>query len=141
MRVRVLLDSHFVGHYNEPAFYYLKAHGVAVRWAPSRFELTHEKAIVIDRRLAAIMTMNLTARYYSSTRDFVLLDRSRSDVAAVEATFASDWAARHGASGAPAGLLWSPGSQRALVTLIASAHHSLLVENEEMARQRRHRRP
>ena len=38
------------------------------------------------------MTMNLTARYYASSRDFVVLDRDRADVAAVEATFANDWA-------------------------------------------------
>ena len=132
VRVRVLLDSRFIGHYNEPAYSYLKAHGVAVRWAPSRFDLTHEKAIVIDDKLAAIMTMNLTPRYYSSTRDFVLLDRGHRDVAAVEATLAKDWAGGGTAPASPTDLVWSPGAQSALVDLLASAHHSLLVENEEM---------
>ncbi len=133
VHVRVLLDKRFVGRYNEPAFNYLKDHGVAVRWAPSRFDLTHEKALVIDKRLAAIMTLNLTARYYASTRDFVLLDRRRTDVAAVEATFASDWSGGSGASAPSSGLVWSPGAEQALVRLIGSARHTLLVENEEMS--------
>ena len=34
VHVRVLLDKSFVGRYNQPAFTYLKAHGVTVRWAP-----------------------------------------------------------------------------------------------------------
>ena len=135
VRVRVLLDSHFVGHYNKPAYSYLRSHGVDVRWASSRFDLTHEKAIVIDGKLAAIMTMNLTSRYYSSTRDFVLVDRGSGDVKAVEATFATDWAGGGSARTSPADLVWSPGAQGALVALIASAQHTLLVENEEMGDQ------
>ena len=131
VRVRVLLNEHFVGRYNEPAFSYLQAHGVAVRWAPSRFAFTHEKAIVVDGRRAAVMTMNLTARYYSDTRDFVVIDTSRADVAAIAATFADDWTGGLPA-GSPADLVWSPGAQDALVGLIASARHRLLVENEEM---------
>ena len=131
VRVRVLLNEHFVGRYNQPAFSYLQAHGVAVRWAPSRFDLTHEKAIVVDGRRAAVMSMNLTARYYADTRDFVVLDSRRADVAAIAATFASDWAGG-GQASAPAGLLWSPGAQDALVGLIDSARRRLLIENEEM---------
>ena len=133
VRVRVLLDANFVGRYNEPACSYLRAHGVAVRWAPSQFDVTHEKAIVADDRLAAIMTMNLTARYYASSREFIALDRNPADVAAVEATFANDWADGGLPPSSPADLVWSPGAQDALVALIASARHELLIENEEMS--------
>ena len=132
VRVRVLLDEHYVGRYNRPAFAFLQSHGVAVRWAPSRFDLTHEKAIVVDGRRAAIMSMNLTARYYASTRDFVLLDGVRADVAAVATTFDDDWTNGGLPASSPAGLVWSPGAQDALVALIDSARHQLLVENEEM---------
>jgi len=133
VRVRVLLDEHFVGRYNEPASSYLRAHGVAVRWAPSQFDLTHEKAIVVDGRRAAVMTMNLTARYYSDTRDFVMLDTRPADVSAIAATFAYDWRDGGLPPSTPATLIWSPGAQDALVGLIASARQRLLVENEEMA--------
>ena len=132
VHVRVLLNEHYVGRYNQPAFSYLQSHGVAVRWAPARFDLTHEKAIVVDGRRLAIMSMNLTARYYSSTRDFVLLDDRRADAAAVAAIFADDWANGGLPASSPADLVWSPGAQDALVALIDSARHRLLVENEEM---------
>jgi phosphatidylserine/phosphatidylglycerophosphate/cardiolipin synthase-like enzyme len=132
VRVRVLLNEHYVGRYNRPAFAYLQSHGVAVRWAPSRFDLTHEKAIVVDGRRVAIMSMNLTARYYADTRDFVLLDGARADVAAVTTTFDDDWANGGLPASSPADLVWSPGAQDALVALIDSARHRLLVENEEM---------
>jgi phosphatidylserine/phosphatidylglycerophosphate/cardiolipin synthase-like enzyme len=132
VQVRVLLDAHYVQDENEAAYSYLRAHGVAVRWAPAQFDLTHEKAIVIDDRLAAIMTMNLTAQYYSSTRDFVVVDRNRSDVAAIAATFAGDWASGDSQPASASDLLWSPGAEDDLVALIGSARHELLVENEEM---------
>jgi phosphatidylserine/phosphatidylglycerophosphate/cardiolipin synthase-like enzyme len=132
VRVRVLLDGHYVRRYNAPAFSYLQSHGVRVRWAPAQFDVAHEKAIVVDRRRAAIMTMNLTARYYASSRDFVVIDRDRADVAAVEATFNNDWTNGGLPPASPADLVWSPGAQDALVALIASSHRELLVENEEM---------
>jgi len=132
VHVRVLLNEHYVGRYNQAAYSYLRSHGVAVRWAPSRFDLTHEKAIVVDGRRVAIMSMNLTARYYASTRDFVLLDGRRADVAAVVATFNDDWTSGGLPASSPAGLVWSPGAQDELVALIGSARHRLLVENEEM---------
>lgn len=135
VRVRVLLDAHYVGRYNEPAYAYLRARGVAVRWAPTQFDVTHEKAIVVDRRVAAIMTMNLTARYFSSSREFIALDGGRVDVAAVESTFADDWANGGLPPSSPSDLVWSPGAQDALVALIASARRELLIENEEMSDQ------
>ncbi len=132
VKVQVLLDKSYVGKYNQAAFSYLQAHQVAVRWAPSHFQLTHEKAMVIDDKTAAIMTLNFTAQYYSSTRDFAVIDTNAADVAAIEATFAIDWAGSSVTAPKGADLLWSPGSEQALLDLISSSHHSLLVENEEM---------
>ncbi len=134
VRVRVILDQAYIEDENLAAFAYLRDHHVAVRWAPSRFDLDHEKAAVIDDSTALIMTMNLTARYYATTRDVVVVDTQPADVDAIEATFDGDWAAG-GAPTPPAGrdLLWSPGAERALVALIDSARTSIDVENEEMA--------
>jgi phosphatidylserine/phosphatidylglycerophosphate/cardiolipin synthase-like enzyme len=131
VKVQVLLDKSYVGKYNQPAFSYLQAHQVAVRWAPSHFELTHEKAMVIDDKVAAVMTLNFTAQYYSSTRDFALIDNKTQDVAAIETTFAIDWAGSSTTAPKGSDLLWSPGAEQSLASLISSSHHSLLVENEE----------
>jgi cardiolipin synthase len=134
VRVRVILDgSTYTRSANQPAFTYLAAHGVAVRWAPREFDLTHEKAIVVDGAVAAIMTLNLQSRYYASTRDFVLIDTQPADVDAIAATFEADWAGRPIAPQPGGGdLLWSPGAQPALLRLIVSARRRLDIESEEM---------
>jgi phosphatidylserine/phosphatidylglycerophosphate/cardiolipin synthase-like enzyme len=133
VRVRVILDRAYVEEENAAAFAYLSAHHVAVRWAPARFDLDHEKAAVIDDATALVMTMNFTARYYATTRDVVVVDSQPADVAAIETTFDGDWSAG-GATPAPNGedLLWSPGSEQAIVELVDSARGSIDVENEEM---------
>jgi phosphatidylserine/phosphatidylglycerophosphate/cardiolipin synthase-like enzyme len=131
--VRVLLDRDYVGNYNDAAFSYLHEHGVQVRWASTRVEITHEKSFVIDRAKAVIMTGNLTSEYYATTRDFAVVDTDTADVSAIEQTFDLDWADEQGTPPAGADLVWSPGSEQALVSLIDSARKTLFVENEEMS--------
>jgi phosphatidylserine/phosphatidylglycerophosphate/cardiolipin synthase-like enzyme len=132
VRVRVLLDRTGEETANDPAYRYLSARGVSVRWASSRYDRTHEKAAVIDGSRAVVMTLNLVSQDYAGTRDFAVLDAQPSDVAAIETVFQADWSAT--ALAAPRGvdLVWSPGSESAIVSLIDSAQHRLLVENEEM---------
>jgi cardiolipin synthase len=134
VRVQVILDGNsYDRSLNQPAFSYLAGHGVSVRWASARFDLTHEKAIVIDASAAAVMTLNLQSRYSSSTRDFALIDSQPADVRAIAATFDADWAGRPiPAQPGTGDLVWSPGSQPALLQLIGSARTSLCVEAEEM---------
>lgn len=138
VKVRVLLDrAYHGGTYNERAFAYLSSHGVPVRWAPAA-TIVHEKAIVVDDRRALIATFNLadTSDAYATTRDFGVFDALRPDVNSITSVFDADWAGRPIAR-PPAGddgrdLVWSPGSQPQLVSVIAHARRSLLVENEEM---------
>jgi len=135
--VRVLLNNGYYGAKentgNDTAFQYLAAHGVSVHATPARFALTHEKSFVIDASEAAIMTMNLTPQYYKSGREFVVLDNDANDVSAMESAFDDDW--NNTNTPAPNGdsLIWSPGSENALIALIDSAQTSLNIYNEEMA--------
>jgi cardiolipin synthase A/B len=132
--VRVLLDENREKAANIAAYTELTDMRVHVAWADPRYAATHQKSLVIDDSVAAVMTLNLTSRYYSSTRDFAVIDRIPSDVAAIEQVFNADFA--HSATATPAGadLVWSPHqSEPALLALINSATSSLLVENEEMA--------
>jgi cardiolipin synthase len=134
--VEVLLDD---GQYgagralNDAAYDYLAAHGVAVAWAPGYFALTHQKSILIDQRVAAIMTLNLTPVYYASSRDFVVLDYRPADVAAIAQTFNADVRQERLTPSAGSGdLVWSPGAQAPIGALIAHAQRSLEIESEEM---------
>jgi cardiolipin synthase A/B len=131
--VRVLLDRDYAGAtVNRAAYSFLDQAGVPVRWAPDGV-IFHQKTVTVDDSASAIMTGNLTAGYYPTTRDFVLVDRQADAVSAVERRFAADWDGAPVTGGpGPAGLVWSPGSQSALVDLIGSAHRSIVLENEEM---------
>ena len=133
VRVRVLLDHAFSGgSVNQAAYATLSARGVPVAWANDS-EIFHQKTITVDGSGSAIMTGNLTAQYYATTRDFVVMDRQPADVAAIESVFSSDWAGGAPSPG-PAGgdLVWSPGSEQQLTALIGAATRSVVVENEEM---------
>ena len=134
VKVRVVLDQNRERSNNTPAFDELAAHGVEVRWAPTSYDATHEKAIVVDDEIAAIMTLNLVREDYAGTRDFAVIDRSHADVAAIEAVFSHDVAGDR-TSPLPKGsdLVWSPGADAPLVALIDSARHRCLVENEELS--------
>jgi phosphatidylserine/phosphatidylglycerophosphate/cardiolipin synthase-like enzyme len=134
VRVRVLLNSAYERSENAPAATVLRSGGVHVTWAPSG-QIFHAKYLVIDDARVYIGTGNLVNYYYSSTRDFWVLDQVHGDVAAVEATFSSDVAGATRVPTSHGGLVWSPGSSGVLEALIGSAHSSLLVENEEMNNQ------
>jgi phosphatidylserine/phosphatidylglycerophosphate/cardiolipin synthase-like enzyme len=134
VRVRVMLDRNLARAVNTPAYDYLRDHGVAVHWAPAAYDVTHQKTVTVDGRVSAVMTLNLTSQYYSTSRDFAVIDRNPADVGAIEAVFGHDF---EGASSSPeptgTDLVWSPGSDRRLVELIGEARHRLLVEDEEMS--------
>jgi phosphatidylserine/phosphatidylglycerophosphate/cardiolipin synthase-like enzyme len=137
VRVRVLLNGGYYGRggfpENNAATSYLRAHGVRVRASPGSFALTHQKTITIDDRTSLVMTLNLTSRYYSTSRDFAVVDTQPADVAAIERVFDADWGDRQVSPSAGTGdLLWSPGAQGELLSLIAGARTTLDIENEEM---------
>lgn len=134
--VRVLLSPGYEGEpsaVNEAAYDVLRDHGVAVRWSPDYFALTHEKSLVVDDAEALIMSFNFVPKYYPTGRDFGIFDRNTSDIAAMARAFNADWQGSGGAADAASDLVWSPGSRVAITALINGAHDTLDIYNEEMA--------
>jgi cardiolipin synthase A/B len=134
VRVRVVLDHRLERSRNQPAYDFLRSRGIEVAWSSPRYFATHEKAFVIDDTTAVVMSLNLTSRYYATSRDLVVVDHDQRDVAAIESVFAADL--RGGSTGTPAAddLVWSPGqSQADLIALIDDAHDSVAVESEELS--------
>ena len=132
--VRVILDQNLEKKNNTAAYNYLSSNGVQVHWANSTYSATHQKTITVDGATTAIMTLNLTSQYYSTSRDFAVIENDPNDIAAIEATFNADF---QNSSITPANgddLGWSPtNSQAAILAVINAAQHTLLVENEEMS--------
>ena len=118
---------------NSGAYDYFRSHGVKVVWSSSSFTYTHQKTLVIDRSEAIIMTANLTSEYYSTSRDFLVVDSSRTHASAIAAVFHADFAHRAVRPGDGSDLVWSPtDSQDKLLALINDATKSLRIDSEEM---------
>jgi phosphatidylserine/phosphatidylglycerophosphate/cardiolipin synthase-like enzyme len=134
VRVRVILDHRLEGSRNLPAYDFLRSRGVQVEWSSGRFFATHQKTFVVDDATAVVMSLNLTERYYATSRDAAVVDHDRHDVEAIESVFDADL--RGAATAAPAAddLVWSPDqSQADFLALIAGAHRSIAVESEELS--------
>jgi cardiolipin synthase A/B len=132
---KVILNAALHGaETNADAFEQLTAAGVEVKWAPADV-IYHQKTITIDDATAAVGTANLLTQYYASGRDAWVLDGNPTDVAAIAATFDSDY------STAPSGrppeatpapnLVWSPAARAAFLRHIDGAVHSVDVTAEE----------
>jgi phosphatidylserine/phosphatidylglycerophosphate/cardiolipin synthase-like enzyme len=131
--VRVILDQALEKTNNTPVYTYLNANGVKAVWANPVFQASHQKTITVDGKTTAIMTLNLTSQYYATSRDFAVIESNPNDIAAIEATFNSDF--RSSAITPPNGddLIWSPtNSLTSLLGMIDSAKSTLEIENEEM---------
>ena len=111
----------------------LTSAGVSCRPAPREFEVTHEKALVVDGRQALILTFNLVGEYFESTRDFGVVSIVPAEVAEVASVFEADWNSTP-AQTSVATLVWSPTNSRLrLLALIGGAAKSLDVYNEELS--------
>jgi cardiolipin synthase len=136
--VRVILDINLEESNNQAAYTYLNANGVQCHWANTTYAATHQKTITIDGAYSnaqtAIMTLNLTPQYYSTSRDFAIIENDPNDISAIETTFEADFNSTSITPPVGDDLVWSPtNSQSAMVGLINAAEHTLLVENEEMS--------
>ncbi|HEY1620272.1 MAG TPA: phospholipase D-like domain-containing protein [Streptosporangiaceae bacterium] len=130
--VRVILDEKEQSD-NQAAYTYLTDNGVHVVWSSSSYYYTHQKSLVIDNSTAVIMTANLTSQYYSTSRDYGVVDTDAKDVAAVVAVFNADYAHTSITPSDGDDLVWSPtDSQTHLLALINGATSSLMIESEEM---------
>lgn len=110
----------------------LNSSGVSVEVSSPAFRLTHEKAIVIDRKMALIMTLNQAYSAYTKNREFGLIDYDTTDADEIASAFEADWN-RTSPNLSDPNLVWSPtNSRNRIINLIDSAKESLEIENEEM---------
>jgi len=132
--VRVILDQNDEKTANTPVYNSLTQKNVSVHWANPAYAVTHQKTITVDQTTSAIMTLNLTPNYYSTSRDFAVITNNANDVAAIENTFNADFT--NAAITPPTGdnLVWSPtNSLSSLEALINGATQSLLISQEEFS--------
>jgi cardiolipin synthase A/B len=135
--VRVLLNEGYYGAQpsasSAATYQYLQSAEVSVHWAPAYFALTHQKTLVVDGNQAIIMTFNLTPQYYTADRDFGVVDNDIKDVTAIETAFNDDWQGVKDTAAAGDDLVWSPGAETTILSIINNSRQSLFIENEEMS--------
>ena len=93
VRVRVIVERYpFGGSTDTTALASrLDAAGIEHTWSDSRFRFTHAKYIVVDRQVAIIMNMNLTASAVKGNREFGAISTDRAVAAEAQAIFDGDW--------------------------------------------------
>jgi phosphatidylserine/phosphatidylglycerophosphate/cardiolipin synthase-like enzyme len=140
VQVRVLLEAHPYGSGSEnpqQLLDELNAAGVQAQASDPVYHYTHEKGMIIDGKTAYIMTCNLTrsglgGSSSTANREYGVIDSNSDDVNEVKAIFNADWNHQTPQLTVPR-LVVSPVNARAdTAALIASAHKSLLLEDEEM---------
>lgn len=139
--VRVLLETHPFGDGAASAprmLQQLHAAHIAAKATNPAFQYTHAKTLIVDGETAYILTANLSASGlggYSATtgnREYLMLDANPDDVRDLRAIFQADWDRVAPHVRVPR-LVVSPVNARAsLLGLIASAHKTLDLEDEEM---------
>jgi phosphatidylserine/phosphatidylglycerophosphate/cardiolipin synthase-like enzyme len=131
--VRVILDRQHKTA-NNSAYTSLTNAGIGVVWSSSAFVYTHQKTITVDGTKSLVLTGNLTAQYYTTSRDYGVFTDDTRDVAAVEKVFNADYTATSVTPTDGDHLLWSPtDSRNRLVSFINSATRTLDVEELEFS--------
>ena len=93
IEIRIILEKnpYNIEWFNKKIFKELKEFGIQVKWSSLEFKLTHSKFMVIDDRIAIIMTNNFTYSGFNSSRDFGLIDFDVRDVEEIKKLFEADW--------------------------------------------------
>ncbi len=100
--VRILLDPDHAGNDNVKPI--LTSGGVSWKLAPSIYEFSHAKYLIIDKKAAVILSGNWNYDAFVSERNYGFIDRDPEDIADTQAIFDADWASASGTSTTPADL-------------------------------------
>jgi phosphatidylserine/phosphatidylglycerophosphate/cardiolipin synthase-like enzyme len=116
---------------NEESRKALRGAGVEVIDSNPAFDLTHEKSMVVDDRIAFVKSLNWETRNLTGTRDYAVLTDNEHEVAEIKECFIADWNREQFNPGESAHLIWCKGNARdRIAQLIDRTKHTLFVQNE-----------
>jgi cardiolipin synthase len=109
----------------------LLAGKVNVRDSNPAFDLTHEKSMVVDDKVAWVMSLNWDPKNLNETRDYALTTAHPHEVQEVLDCFNADWDRKPWDLGDKSHLVWCNQNGRArIAAFIDEASETLWVENE-----------
>lgn len=105
--------------------------GVEVKDSNPLFDLTHEKSMVVDDKIAFVQSVNWKSDNFTSTRDYAIVTSNKHEVKEIAKCFDADWDREEFDSGDDTRLIWCTGNGRQrLAKFIDEAKHSLWLQNE-----------
>jgi cardiolipin synthase A/B len=109
----------------------LLAAGVKVIDSNPAFDVTHEKSMVVDDRVAFVQSLNWAAKNLTGTRDYAVVTSHAAEVHEVIDCFEADWARKRFQVDSHTLLIWCNANGRdRIAEFIDNAKHSLFVQNE-----------
>jgi len=116
---------------NEESRRRLQAAGVKVEDSNPEFDLTHEKSMVVDDRLAFVKSLNWESRNLTETRDYAVITDNTDEVQEIVSCFDADWARKAFDPGEKALLIWcNKNGRERIAHFIDQAKHTIFVQNE-----------
>ena len=116
---------------NEESRIALTNAGIEVRDSNPKFDLTHQKSMVIDDETGFGESLNWEPRDLTETRDYAIVTTHGLENNEMIACFEADWAHEDFTPHPESKLIWCPDNGRQRVAdFIDSAKHSLWVQNE-----------
>jgi cardiolipin synthase A/B len=105
--------------------------GVHVIDSNPKFDVTHEKSMVIDDEIAFVQSLNWETKNLTVTRDYAIVTSHKHEVEEITQCFDADWNRTEFDSGDHSHLIWCTGNGRQrLARCIDESKHSLWVQNE-----------
>ena len=133
VRVRVMLSPHRRDgeRQNDASRRVLRRGGIEVLDTSPAFDVTHEKSMIADGKIAFVQSLNWTPRNFKKTRDYAVITTDAREVAEIIECFEADWRRQTFSPSKRSHLIWCPqeGRER-IVSFIDSAKRSLIVQNE-----------
>ena len=105
--------------------------GVEVIDINPHFDMTHEKSMVVDDRLAIVQSLNWETKNLTKTRDYAIITTHKHEVQEVADCFDADWERKHFAMNENGHMIWCKGNARERIAhLIDNARETLWLQNE-----------
>lgn len=135
VKVRVALEkeSFSSSNRNQETAQILRASGIAVNWEPRTFVFNHQKLLLIDNKLAIVLTANLVFATFANERNFGVKIKDADSVAAAQQIFNHDWSYQT-ATPQLSLLKWGPNDSRpAILRVINGAQKTLDIYAPELS--------
>ncbi len=105
--------------------------GIEVRDSNPKFDLTHQKSMVVDGQLGFIESLNWEPKDLTQTRDYAITTTHALETREMVDCFDADWEHEDFTPHPESRLLWCPDNGRPrMAAFIDAARHSLWVQNE-----------